>query len=166
MGSDNGDGLRLYNQQKKEYKRSDVKNGLRNYQLQSRARWINEGTIIIDEKYYYYMQSKKARVKGSNKRYDMNNFTHFYNVFLKPKDENFVPRRKYDDKDKFWRYVSKDGKVRYCRVLLTESAKSLKKEEHIFENDQLCCSKSEWEKRQDAVAAYLTDECWRDFTIC
>lgn len=166
MGSENGDGLRLYNQQKKEYKISDVKNGLRTYQLKSRTRWINEGVIIIDEKYYYYMQSKKARVKGSNKRYDMNNFTHFYNVFLKPKDENFVPRRKYDDKDKVWRYVSRDGKVRYCRVSLTESAKSLKKEEHIFEKDQLCCSEDEWSERQNVIAAYLTDECWKDFTIC
>jgi len=39
------------------------------------------------------------------------------------------------DKDKVWRYVSKDGKVRHCRVSLTESAKSLKKEKHIFEKD-------------------------------
>jgi hypothetical protein len=150
----------------RNYKRSNLKDCIEKYELQDRTRWINEGAVVIDEKYYYYCQSKKARVKGSNKRYDLNNFTHFYNVFIKPKDENFVPRKKYDGEDKFWRYVSKDGKVRCCRVSLTESAKSFKKEEHIFENDQLCCSKSEWEKRQDAVAAYLTDECWRDFTIC
>ncbi len=65
-----------------------------------------------------------------------------------------------------YRYVSKEGKVRFCRVGLTPSAMQLSVETHIFENDQLCLSKSEWEKRQDVVAAYLTDECWRDFTIC
>jgi len=69
------------------------------------------------------------------------------------------------DKDKVWRYVSKDGKVRHCRVSLTESAKSLKKEKHIFEKDHLCCSEDEWSERQNVIAAYLTDECWRDFTI-
>ena len=165
MGRGDTKALREMRQKIRNYKRSNLKDCIEKYELQNRTRWINEGAVVIDEKYYYYCQSKKAKVKGSNKRYDLKNFTHFYNVFIKPKDENFVPRKKYDNKDKSWRYVSKEGKVRRCRVLLTESAKPLGKEEHIFENDQLCCSEAEWNKLQGAIAAYLTDECWRDFTI-
>ncbi len=71
-----------------------------------------------------------------------------------------------DDNIKHWRYVSKDGKVRFCRVGLTPSAMQLEVETYVFEKSQLCCSESEWNKRQNAVTAYLTDECWRDFTIC
>lgn len=63
-----------------------------------------------------------------------------------------------------YRYVSKENKVRFCRVELTEKAQRMSNN-HIFEKDQLCCSEDEWGERQNVVAAYLTDECWRDFTI-
>lgn len=64
-----------------------------------------------------------------------------------------------------YRYVSKDNKVRFCKVELTVNAQDDKYLDHVFEKDQLCCSESEWNKRQNVVAAYLTDECWKDFTI-
>lgn len=67
--------------------RSALYNSVEKYKLEGRTKWINEGSVIIDDKYYYYCQSKKARVKGSNKYYKMRGFSHFYDTFLGNKNE-------------------------------------------------------------------------------
>ena len=66
---------------------------------------------------------------------------------------------------KYQRYVSKESKIRFCRVELTVDAQDEKYLNHVFQKDQLCCSESDWDKMQHTVAAYLKDEWWRDFTI-
>lgn len=64
-------------------KRSALENSIKKYKLESRTKWINRGSVVIDDKYYYYCQSKKAKVKGYNKYYQMRGFSHFYDTFLK-----------------------------------------------------------------------------------
>ena len=63
---------------KKENKEKVLENSIKKYKLQDRTKWINEGSIVIDDKYYYYCQSKKAKVKGYNKYYQMRGIQSFY----------------------------------------------------------------------------------------
>lgn len=71
----------------KQKKRSALYNSIKKYKLESRTKWINEGSVVIDDKYYYYCQSKKVRVKGNNKYYKMRGFSHFYDTFLGDNNE-------------------------------------------------------------------------------
>lgn len=50
-----------------------------------RVTFPNEGTCLLDGKFYYYAQKKKARVKGKQKYYKMRGFQHFIDRFGKPK---------------------------------------------------------------------------------
>jgi len=67
---------------RKQRKRTSLENSIKKYKLQDRTKWINEGSVVIDDMYYYYCQSKKAKVKGRNKYYQMRGFSHFYDTFL------------------------------------------------------------------------------------
>lgn len=51
--------------------------------LTERVRFINKGTIILDERVYYYSKAKQARVKGKSKKYSMRGVAHFLEVFSK-----------------------------------------------------------------------------------
>jgi len=68
--------------ERKQRKRNSLENSIKKYKLQDRTKWINEGSVVIDDMYYYYCQSKKAKVKGRNKYYQMRGFSHFYDTFL------------------------------------------------------------------------------------
>jgi hypothetical protein len=68
-----------------EYRRRSLCNMITKFKLADRTKWINNATVLIDDKYYYYAQRRKARVKGKNKYYQMRGFEHFYEVFLREK---------------------------------------------------------------------------------
>jgi hypothetical protein len=71
---------------KGEYRRRSLCNMITKFNLMDRTEWINDATVLIDNKYYYYAQKRKARVKGSKKYYQMRGFEHFYEVFLRKKN--------------------------------------------------------------------------------
>ena len=74
--------LHIWRKEARRKKRSSLENSIKKYKLESRTKWINQGSVVIDDKYYYYCQSKKAKVKGHNKYYQMRGFSHFYDTFL------------------------------------------------------------------------------------
>ena len=49
--------------------------------LTDRVSFPNEGTCLLDGKFFYYAQKKKARKKGKNKHYSMRGFQHFIDTF-------------------------------------------------------------------------------------
>ena len=53
--------------------------------ITDRVKFINEGTCLLDDEFYYYAQKRKARVKGTTKQYQMRGFQHFIDVFGKNK---------------------------------------------------------------------------------
>lgn len=69
----------------REKRRNTLHNQIRKFKLENRVEFINDGTVVFDNKYYYYCQKKKARVKGNPKQYQMRGFAHFLEVFLKVK---------------------------------------------------------------------------------
>lgn len=46
-----------------------------------RVEFPNAGTCLFDDRVYYYAQTRKARVKGQRKYYQMRGFGHFVEVF-------------------------------------------------------------------------------------
>lgn len=67
---------------KQERKREIIHEKIKKYGLTERHKFINGGTVLIDNKFYYYVQKHKVRVKGSTKYYNCN-FDKFVKVFLK-----------------------------------------------------------------------------------
>jgi hypothetical protein len=52
--------------------------------MTKRIRFINAGTIILDEEFYYYSTCKQARRIGmASKKYQMRGIAHFFKVFAK-----------------------------------------------------------------------------------
>ena len=76
-------GLREAKKEQCAKRRKSLVNSVKRFKLEDRAEYPNEATVVIDGKYYYYCQKKKARVKGSKKYYQMRGFSHFVDVFLK-----------------------------------------------------------------------------------
>ena len=88
---------------RRQGKRDSLARQVDKYKLQGRAKIINGGgTMIVDGKYIYHCQSKKARVKGRSEHYKMRGFNHFYDTFLKepepvtPADHFFASLRQYE----------------------------------------------------------------------
>jgi hypothetical protein len=69
----------------RDRRRNTLHNQIQKFKLEDRVKFINDGTVVFDNKYYYYCQKKKARVKGNPKQYQMRGFAHFLEVFLKVK---------------------------------------------------------------------------------
>ena len=75
----------------KEYKNWNTKslfNGVEKYRIGHRTKKINAGTILVDDKYYFYAQKKFVRIKGSNEQIKVISFKHFYDQFLKENKVN------------------------------------------------------------------------------
>lgn len=66
----------------RERKRTSMENVLKKNKLIDRSRFINEGTVVVDDKYTYYCQKKIAKVKGNPKRYQMRGVQHFIDTFI------------------------------------------------------------------------------------
>lgn len=66
-----------------EKKRDVVLNRIEKYKLNDRVERINEGTFLFDDKYYYYTNKKKYRLKGTQKNFDVGGFDEFYRLCLK-----------------------------------------------------------------------------------
>lgn len=67
-------------------RRAGLESGIKKFGLQDRAVIRDQGgTIVVDGKYWYYCQSKKARVQGRNKFYQMRGFAHFVETFIQAK---------------------------------------------------------------------------------
>lgn len=72
-------------QAKKEAKRkrrNSIQNKIEEHGLDQRFKFVNSGVLLFDNKYYYYIESRNARRKGNNKRYQMKSFDHFVDVFI------------------------------------------------------------------------------------
>ena len=67
---------------KKHRKIEIIEEKIKKYSLTDRHRFINEGTVLIDDKFYYYIQSQKVRVKKKKIYYNCN-FDKFVKIFLK-----------------------------------------------------------------------------------
>jgi hypothetical protein len=70
----------------RDRKRNAMYNISERLKILDRVEFVNEGTCLLDGKFYYYAQKKKARVKGKNKYYTMRGFQHFIDVFCEPID--------------------------------------------------------------------------------
>lgn len=57
---------------------------VRKLRIGHRVTYVNCGTCLLDDKFYYYLKTKQARCKGSQaKMYQMRSFRHFLDVFMK-----------------------------------------------------------------------------------
>ena len=56
---------------------------LQELNLQDRVEFVNRAIGLFDNKYYFYAYDHKACVKGREKWYNMKDFEHFVEVFLK-----------------------------------------------------------------------------------
>lgn len=83
MGSEEYAGMKEFNQKCKEWNIKALRNGVYKYRISHRTKWINCGTILVDDKYYFYCQKKIVRIKGTQDKYKVQSFKHFYDQFLK-----------------------------------------------------------------------------------
>jgi hypothetical protein len=83
MGSDEWVGMREWRKEYRNWNWKSLKNGIEKYNLTNRTKWINSGTILVDDKYYFYCQKKKVRIKGTNIYHKVKSFKHFYDEFVK-----------------------------------------------------------------------------------
>ena len=67
----------------REWNSKAMKNGVWKYRLKDRTKFINGGTILVDDKYYFYSQKKIVRIKGTNEKHKVKSFKHFYDEFLR-----------------------------------------------------------------------------------
>jgi len=83
MSGDEYIGLQIAHQKMKASRRQSMHNISERLKIVDRVEFPNEGTCLLDGKFYYYAQKKKARVKGTKKQYQMRGFQHFIDVFGK-----------------------------------------------------------------------------------
>jgi len=75
--------VRELTRQHRRSKRNAMHNISKRLKILDRVEFPNEGTCLLDGKFYYYAQKRKARVKGKKKMYQMRGFQHFIDVFGK-----------------------------------------------------------------------------------
>lgn len=83
MSSDEYEGLREARRRKRRRNRNAMRKAVEKSGVLERVEFINEGTCLLDGKFYYYAQKKTARRKGDSKYYQMRSFEHFIEVFGK-----------------------------------------------------------------------------------
>jgi hypothetical protein len=87
--------MREQRQKQGDRRRKSLVNILEKNNLTRRAEFVNEGTVVIDEEFWYYSKAKKARAKGRKNFYQMRGFQHFLDVFiLKKQDKTIRPNFK------------------------------------------------------------------------
>ena len=64
-------------------RQNSLVNTTKRMKMDERVRFINAGTLILDERVYYYSKSKFAKVKGNKTKYHMRGIQHFFDVFAK-----------------------------------------------------------------------------------
>ena len=81
--SDEGMWARLRNDRSisRDRKRNAMHNISKRLKITDRVEFPQEGTCLLDGRFYYYSQKRKARVKGTQKCYQMRGFAHFVKVF-------------------------------------------------------------------------------------
>jgi len=80
-----GDDWRGIDEHRREVRakrRNSLRNMVNRLKLADRCEFPNEGTVLVDGRFYYYAQSKKARVKGSKTYRQMRGFQHFVDEIL------------------------------------------------------------------------------------
>lgn len=73
------------NRKKRSINRNTIETKLEKYKLENRVEYINDGTLLFDNLYYYYIQKKKYRKKGTQ-IYHKLNFDNFFKTILKDND--------------------------------------------------------------------------------
>jgi hypothetical protein len=83
MSSDEWEGMKEWRKQYRGWNYKAMANGVIKYNISHRTKYINDGTILVDDKYYFYCQKKIVRIKGTQEKHEVKSFKHFYDQFLR-----------------------------------------------------------------------------------